>query len=143
MFPFYCTVFPCVGRVEESVIVGELAPFALVGVKYDLYIDISMMKSWRLMLLEVCIPLKAFISNFSKAMLEISEPSLLVSCKWSRPSHTVAVAGYLKRKLWLESSATGTVSFNWSYRGAKVETVCLQQPRVRRATLENSLKNFL
>ena len=94
-----------------------------------------MMKSRRLRLLEVCLPLKAFISNFSKARREISEHSLLVSCKWSHLSHTVAVAGHSERKLWSERSASRTVSSNRTYRGAKLETGCLQQPCVRRATL--------
>ena len=114
----YYTESPCVGRVEESVIVGEWAPSASVGVKYELYVDISMMKSWRWRLLEACIPLKAFIGNFSKAMLEVSEHSLLVGRERLHLSHTVAATRYLKRKLWSERSASGTLSSNRSYRGA-------------------------
>lgn len=131
----YHTQSSCVGGIEESVILGEWTPFALVEIKYELYIGVSLRKSWRRRPLEACIPLKAFIGNSSKAGLEISEHSLLVSCRWSHLSHTVAVTRYLKRKLWSERSASGTLSSNWSYRRAKHETSCRQQPRVRLATL--------
>lgn len=55
-----CTVPPCVGRVEESVIPGEWDPFAQEGIKYASQMAISRLKGgWR-RFAEVCNSCESF-----------------------------------------------------------------------------------
>lgn len=125
------TVPPCVGRVEESAILGEGDPFAQGGIKCEFQIAISRPK-WGWLRFEKCvIPLKALIADLCKAWLAVSQLSLSL-VQVVPLSHPVAVRGTSQGRCGWGSSGTvptlklerGTACDGLSAGAARCEASC-------------------